>query len=119
MVESAETHKARSQRFLERAESVYAWTILAIVFALVLVSWIVLGHALDASLYRGMVFLVVASPCALVISTPAAILSAIANGARHGILFKGGAYLESMAEVQVIVFDKTGTLTTGGPASPT
>jgi Zn2+/Cd2+-exporting ATPase len=115
MVESADTHKARSQRFLERAESVYAWTILSIVILLILVPWLVLGRAFDAALYRAMVFLVVASPCALVISTPAAILSAIANGARHGILFKGGAYLESMAEVQVVVLDKTGTLTTGRP----
>ncbi len=115
MVESAETHKAQSQRFLERAESVYAWAVLSIVILLVLVPWLVLGRAFDLSLYRGMVFLVVASPCALVISTPAAILSAIATGARHGILFKGGAYLESMAEVRVIVLDKTGTLTTGRP----
>jgi Cd2+/Zn2+-exporting ATPase len=115
MVESAEAHKARSQRFLERAESVYAWTILSLVCLLILVPWLVLGRAFDTSLYRAMVFLVVASPCALVISTPAAILSAIANGARHGILFKGGAYLESMADVQVIVLDKTGTLTTGKP----
>ena len=115
MVESAETHKARSQRFLERAESVYAWTILTAVVLLVLVPWLVRGRPFDVSLYRAMVFLVVASPCALVISTPAAILSAIANGARHGILFKGGAYLESMAEVRVIVLDKTGTLTTGRP----
>jgi Zn2+/Cd2+-exporting ATPase len=115
MVEAAETHKARSQRFLERAESVYAWTILSIVILLVIVPWLGRGRAFDLSLYRAMVFLVVASPCALVISTPAAILSAIANGARHGILFKGGAYLESMAEVRVVVLDKTGTLTTGRP----
>jgi Zn2+/Cd2+-exporting ATPase len=115
MVESAESHKARSQRFLERAESVYAWTILTVVCLLILVPWLVLGRAFDVSLYRAMVFLVVASPCALIISTPAAILSAIANGARNGILFKGGAYLESMAEVRVIVLDKTGTLTTGTP----
>jgi Cd2+/Zn2+-exporting ATPase len=62
-----------------------------------------------------MVLLVVASPCALVIATPAAVLSAVANAARHGILLKGGAYLENMAAVRAVVFDKTGTLTTGKP----
>ncbi len=115
MVESAQAHKARSQRFLERAETVYAWAILAIVALLILVPWLALGRDFPASFYQAMVLLVVASPCALVISTPAAVLSAIANGARQGILLKGGAYLENMAAVRVVVFDKTGTLTTGKP----
>jgi Cd2+/Zn2+-exporting ATPase len=115
MVESAQGHKARSQRFLERAEAVYAWAIVAVVAGAATVPWLAFGADPDESFYRAMVLLVVASPCALVVSTPAAILSAIANGARHGILFKGGAYLENMASVRVAVFDKTGTLTTGKP----
>jgi Cd2+/Zn2+-exporting ATPase len=67
------------------------------------------------AVYRAMAFLVVASPCALVISTPAAVLSAIANGARHGILFKGGGVLDRAGSLDAIAFDKTGTLTVGAP----
>jgi Cd2+/Zn2+-exporting ATPase len=115
MVESAQGQKARSQRFLERAETAYAWTIVCIVAGAATVPWLAFGADPKESFYRAMVLLVVASPCALVVSTPAAILSAIANGARHGILFKGGAYLENMAAVKVAMLDKTGTLTTGKP----
>jgi Zn2+/Cd2+-exporting ATPase len=115
MVESAQASKARTQRFLERAEGVYAVGIVATVTLLVLLPWALMGTPFSSAFYRGMVLLVVASPCALVVSTPAAILSAIAGAARQGILFKGGVYLENMAEVTVAVFDKTGTLTTGRP----
>lgn len=115
MVESAQAYKARTQRFLERAEGVYALGIVIAVALLVVIPWAALGTAFSAAFYRAMVLLVVASPCALVVSTPAAILSAIAGAARQGILFKGGVYLENMAEVTVAVFDKTGTLTTGKP----
>ena len=115
MVESAHAHKARSQRFLDKAEGLYAWSIVVLVAFLIVVPWSIFGRDFRETFYRAMTLLVVASPCALVISTPAAILSAIANGARQGILFKGGAYLENMADVKVVVFDKTGTLTTGKP----
>jgi Cd2+/Zn2+-exporting ATPase len=115
MVESAQGQKARSQRFLERAEAAYAWAIVGAVAGAATVPWLAFDADPGESVYRAMVLLVVASPCALVVSTPAAILSAIANGARHGILFKGGAYLENMASVRVAVLDKTGTLTTGTP----
>ena len=115
MVESAQVHKSKTQRFLDRAETTYAWSILVVVAVLILVPWLALGVDFRAAFYRGMVLLVVASPCALVISTPAAVLSAIANAARHGILLKGGAYLENMAGIRAVVFDKTGTLTTGKP----
>jgi Cd2+/Zn2+-exporting ATPase len=115
MVESAQSYKARTQRFLERAEGFYALGILVAVVLLVIIPWAFLGTPVSAAFYRAMVLLVVASPCALVVSTPAAILSAIAGAARQGILFKGGVYLENMADVKVAVFDKTGTLTTGKP----
>ncbi|MBI2435498.1 MAG: heavy metal translocating P-type ATPase, partial [Candidatus Hydrogenedentes bacterium] len=114
MIESAQAQKAHTQRVLERFETYYAWTILSATGLLILAP-LALGAAFDPTFYRAMTLLVVASPCALVISTPAAILSAIARGARQGVLFKGGVYLEKMAEVRVVVFDKTGTLTTGKP----
>jgi Cd2+/Zn2+-exporting ATPase len=115
LVESAQQHRARTQRFLDTAEQTYAWAILGGVAVAIVLPWLAWQESFHASFYRGMVLLVVASPCALVLSTPAAILSAIANGARHGILFKGGAYLELMSTVRAIVCDKTGTLTTGQP----
>jgi len=114
MVEAAQSNKAKTQRLLDTAEGYYAWIIVLGVVALIIVPWL-MGSPLDETFYRAMVVLVVASPCALVISTPAAILSAIARGARGGVLFKGGAYLERMAEIRVVVLDKTGTLTTGEP----
>ncbi len=78
-----------------------------------LIPYLFFDQGLRDAFYRAMTLLVVASPCALVISTPASILSAIASGARHGILFKGGVHLENAGDVRVVVFDKTGTLTTG------
>jgi Cd2+/Zn2+-exporting ATPase len=83
---------------------------------LILIPWLLLGQPFHPTFYRAMTWLVVASPCALVISTPASILSAIANAARNGILFKGGIHLEKTATLKVIAFDKTGTLTTGKPS---
>jgi Cd2+/Zn2+-exporting ATPase len=82
---------------------------------LILVPWLFFNQAFYPTFYRAMTWLVVASPCALVISTPASILSAIANGARHGVLFKGGVHLEKTATLKVLAFDKTGTLTLGTP----
>lgn len=114
MVEAAQANRAKTQRLLDTAEGYYAWIIVLGVLALIVGPWIA-GEPFNEAFYRAMVVLVVASPCALVISTPAAILSAIARGARAGVLFKGGAYLERMAEIRVVVLDKTGTLTTGEP----
>ncbi|HNE06474.1 MAG TPA: heavy metal translocating P-type ATPase, partial [Anaerolineales bacterium] len=93
----------------------YAIFVLAAAVLLIFVPWLLLGQAFQPTFYRAMTWLVVASPCALVISTPASILSAIANGARNGVLFKGGVHLEKTATLKVLAFDKTGTLTSGKP----
>jgi Cd2+/Zn2+-exporting ATPase len=113
MVESAQSQKSRTQRLLDDVENYYAWSVIAGTSLLILVPWLLLGAPFVESFYKGMVLLVVASPCALVISTPATVLSAIACGARNGLLFKGGVHLENLADVRVVAFDKTGTLTHG------
>ncbi len=115
MVEEAQAAKANTQRMLDDFEQVYAKLVLLGAVLLVAVPVFVLGHAFQPAFYRAMTWLVVASPCALVISTPASILSAIANGARNGVLFKGGLHLEKTATIKAIAFDKTGTLTVGKP----
>ncbi|MCU0513186.1 MAG: cadmium-translocating P-type ATPase [Anaerolineae bacterium] len=115
MVEEAQERKAPTERFLEAFEERYALFILGVV-ALFMVVPPALGLAdFATSFYRAMVLMTVASPCALVISVPAAFISAIASAARGGVLFKGGAYLEQLAGVKAIAFDKTGTLTGGEP----
>ncbi len=115
MVEAAQATKANTQRALDQFEQKYAIFVLGAALLLIVVPWLVLGHPFQPTFYRAMTWLVVASPCALVISTPASILSAIANAARHGVLFKGGVHLEKTATLKVVAFDKTGTLTSGQP----
>lgn len=114
LVLQAQAAQVPAQRLIDRFGQVYAIVIIAgaaVAYAVMAAAGIGGGTAL----YRSVTLLVVASPCAIVISTPAAILSAIANAARRGILFKGGASLEQLAAVETVVFDKTGTLTTGRP----
>jgi Cd2+/Zn2+-exporting ATPase len=114
-VETAQAQKSRAQRFTDRFEGRYAVGVLVAAALLAAIPPLVFGHDWSSAFYRAMTLLVVASPCALVISTPASTLSALANAARHGILFKGSAYLEEMGAVTTIAFDKTGTLTHGRP----
>ena len=115
MVEEAQAEKANTQRFLEKAEQTYAAGVVLFTIILILVPWLLFHRAFHETFYRAMTVMVVASPCALIISTPASILSAIGCGARRGVLFKGGVYLEKLARVDTIAFDKTGTLTIGKP----
>lgn len=115
LVEEAQAQKARTQRFLEQAEQRYALGVIALTIALAALLPTVFGLPFQDALYRAITVMVVASPCALVISTPASILSAIGAAARHGILFKGGAQLERAATIAAVAFDKTGTLTEGQP----
>jgi Zn2+/Cd2+-exporting ATPase len=115
LVEEAQGQKATTQQRIDRFQQSYAVVVLAAAAALATVPTLVFHRPLLAMFYRAMTLLVVASPCALVVGTPAAILAAITNGARRGILFKGGVYLERMGRLQVVAFDKTGTLTIGRP----
>ncbi len=113
MIKTAREHKGKTQRLADAFGQVYTLFVLvgSVLLYFLFRSWFGLGH--DVAFYRAMVFLVVASPCAVVLATPAAILSAIAHGARKGILFKGGAYVEQLGRVDTVAFDKTGTLTRG------
>ncbi|MCB0201831.1 MAG: heavy metal translocating P-type ATPase, partial [Anaerolineae bacterium] len=115
LVENAQEQKAPTQRFLDEFEQKYALGVIAATALAIVIPVVVFSQPFESAFYRAMTLLVVASPCALIISVPAAILSAIANAARRGILFKGGAHLENMAGVRAIAFDKTGTLTRGKP----
>jgi Cd2+/Zn2+-exporting ATPase len=117
MVEQAQGHKAPTQRFLDAFEQRYALIVIVAVVLYILIPPVLPGGpTFEDNFYRAMVLMTVASPCALVISTPASVLSAIANAARRGVLFKGGAYLEQMASIRNFAFDKTGTITSGQPA---
>jgi len=116
LVEEAQSEKAPTERFLDKFEQIYAMGVIGLTLLLAGMPPLLFGVPFADAAYRAITVMVVASPCALVISTPAAILSAIANGARRGILFKGGAHLEEAARLEVIAFDKTGTLTMGKPA---
>jgi len=115
LVEKAQGQKAKTQRFMESAEKYYAAGVILFTLVLIVVPFYVLKQPFSSTFYRAMTVMVVASPCALVIGTPASILSAIAAGARRGVLFKGGVYLEKAAAVEIVAFDKTGTLTEGRP----
>ncbi len=115
LVEAAQKDATPTQKFIDRFSQPYTYTVIGATLLAVLIPWFFANEPFSATIYRAMTLLVVASPCALIISTPASVLSAIAAGARGGVLFKGGVYLEKVASVTVVAFDKTGTLTHGKP----
>ncbi|MDE3837973.1 heavy metal translocating P-type ATPase [Bacillus methanolicus] len=115
LVQNAQSEKSPSQLFIEKFEGTYVKIVLAVVVLMMFLPYYVLGWSWNETFYRAMILLVVASPCALVASIMPATLSAISNGARHGILFKGGVHLENLSHLKAIAFDKTGTLTKGKP----
>ena len=114
MVSEAETQKSPTQRFTDRFERVFVPFVLGLAFVL-LFAWVVVDEPFRDSFYRAMAVLVAASPCALAIATPSAVLSGVARAARAGVLVKGGAPLENLGALDAIAFDKTGTLTEGRP----
>ncbi len=115
MVEEARSEKAETQRFIDQAEQYYALGVILLTAVFIIIPPTLFSVPFTDAFYKAMTILVAASPCAIVISTPATVLSAIGNGARRGVLFKGGIYVENAATAKVIAFDKTGTLTVGKP----
>ncbi len=115
MVEQAQAHKAPTQLFTERFGRYYTPVVIAAALFIAVVPALVTGAEFGVWFERALVLLVVACPCALIISTPVALVSSIGNAARNGVLVKGGAYMEAAASIDVFAFDKTGTLTAGKP----
>jgi len=115
LVEQAKNEAPPSQQFIERFERGYAWIVVGVGLLIALLPPFIWGWSWETTIYRALIFLVVASPCALMASIMPTLLSGITNGTRQGILFKNGAQLEAIGRVRAIAFDKTGTLTTGQP----
>jgi Cd2+/Zn2+-exporting ATPase len=113
LVREAQEQKSRTEEIAEWVGRYYTVVVILAAALMIVIPLAFLHHDFLPSFYRAMTLLVVASPCALVIATPATILSAIANAARHGVLFKGGRFIEALGRVRAVAFDKTGTLTRG------
>ncbi|HTO94694.1 MAG TPA: heavy metal translocating P-type ATPase, partial [Bacteroidota bacterium] len=116
LVEEAQARRAPVQKSVDRFARVYTPAVLILALLIFLVPPLLLGASPVTWLYRSLVLLVIACPCALVIATPVAFVSALTNAARTGVLIKGGAHIEALAGVSVLALDKTGTLTTGNPS---
>ena len=114
-VEQAQSARAPTQQWVDRLARVYTPAVFALAVALALLAPVALGWTWTQALYQALVLLVIACPCALVISTPVTLVSALAAAARRGILIKGGVYLEGARRIRVVALDKTGTLTQGLP----
>ncbi|MEC6898067.1 zinc/cadmium/mercury/lead-transporting ATPase [Photobacterium piscicola] len=115
MIEDAESRKAPLERFLDKFSRWYTPSMILLAALVVIIPPLVFGQSWDEWIYKGLALLLIACPCALVISTPAAITSGLAAAARRGALIKGGAALEQLGHIEVVAFDKTGTLTEGKP----
>jgi Cd2+/Zn2+-exporting ATPase len=115
MVGSAHSRRAPSEQWVERFARIYTPTVMVLALAVLLVPPLLFNGAWDAWFYRALVLLVIACPCALVISTPVSVVAGLAGAAKQGVLVKGGVHLESPAKLKAIAMDKTGTLTQGRP----
>lgn len=115
LIQQAQSEQTPSQRFIDRFESIYVYVVLMATGIMMFLPHYLFDWSWNTTFYRAIVLLVVASPCAVVASITPAILAAISNGARNGILFKGGTHVESLGQLKAIAFDKTGTLTQGRP----
>ncbi|ENM5777222.1 zinc/cadmium/mercury/lead-transporting ATPase [Vibrio mimicus] len=115
LIEEAESRKAPLERFLDKFSRWYTPLMMVVAIAVIIIPPLALGADWQTWVYRGLALLLIACPCALVISTPAAITSGLAAAARRGALIKGGAALEQLGKIETIAFDKTGTLTEGKP----
>jgi Cd2+/Zn2+-exporting ATPase len=115
LVEEAETSRAPTERFIDRFSRLYMPAIVGVALLVVLVPPLAFSQPWDTWVYRGLALLLIGCPCALAISVPASIASALSAGARRGLLMKGGAVIEAAAKVTKVAFDKTGTLTHGRP----
>lgn len=114
-VEAAQAQRAPTQRFVDRFAAIYTPAVFALALAVALGTPLVLGWPWLTGIYKALVLLVIACPCALVISTPVTVVSGLAAAARRGILIKGGVYLEQARKLSIVALDKTGTLTEGKP----
>ncbi|MCG5238622.1 heavy metal translocating P-type ATPase [Azospirillum doebereinerae] len=115
LVEEAQESKAPTERFIDRFSRYYTPGVVALATLVAVLPPLMAGASWDAWIYKGLAILLIGCPCALVISTPAAIAAGLSNGARQGLLLKGGAALEVLARITTVAFDKTGTLTEGKP----
>ncbi|MEG9525485.1 MAG: cadmium-translocating P-type ATPase [Hyphomicrobiales bacterium] len=115
LVEEAQEAKAPTERFIDRFSTYYTPAVVAVAALVAVVPPLVFGGAWGEWIYKGLAILLIGCPCALVISTPAAIAAALSAGARRGLLMKGGTVLEGLGAIKAVAFDKTGTLTEGRP----